>query len=146
MSVATVSIDRSSLSLSALTITDDGATYQLAQDGLGRPGITWRLASAPDSANVHGTEYVGAAREQSSLPLTVIVKAASSSALNTAVAALEDALSQFAYDVTVTVDGVAKVWPASPAAWSFTTPVSPAQVTQFYTLMTITLPVYPIAS
>lgn len=145
MSTATVSLDRTSLSLSALAITDDGSTYQLKQDGLSRPAMTWRFTTMPDSADIHGTENVAAARERTTIPLEVIVKSTSSSALNTAVVALETALSQWAYDVTVTVDGVAQVWHAAPAAWSFSQPTSPGMVAQFFTLMTITIPVYPIA-
>lgn len=144
MSTAEVSIDRSSLSLAALVVSDDGATYQIKQDGLTRPGITWRLTAAPDSADVHGTEYVAAVKEQTSLPLDVIVKAASSAALDTACVALEDALSQFSYPVTVTVDGVAKVWSSSPAAWSYSRPTDLAEVQQHFTVMTLTIPVYPI--
>ena len=144
MSTVTVSIDRASLSLTALAITNDGATYQIAQDGLGEPNITWRRLSAPDSANIHGTEYIGAVKEQTSIPLVVIVKAASSSALKTARDALFAALSQFSYPVTITVDGVAEVWTAGPADWARSTTVQPGQVAQFFTSLTVTVPVYPI--
>lgn len=146
MSTVTVSIDRTSLSLSALSITDDGATYQISQDGLSRPGVTWRMAAVPNSADTHGTEYVAAAKEQTSIPLEVIVKAASSAALNTAVEALLDALSQFSFDVTVTVDGVAKTWAASPASWAPKAAAGPAQVAQHFEVLTVSIPVYPIAS
>jgi hypothetical protein len=146
MSTITVSIDRTSLSLSALAATNDGATYQIAQDGLGDPGITWRKSTMPDSDDIHGSEYVAAAKEQTSIPLEVIVKAASSSALKTARDALFAALSQFTYTVTVTVDGVSDVWTAGPADWARSTAVQPGQVAQFFTVLTITIPVYPIAS
>jgi hypothetical protein len=145
MSMATVSIDRSSLTLAALVIADDGATYQLTKDGLGEPGISWRTTSMPDSQDVHGSEPLSHVKEQTSIPLEVMVKAASSSALKTAVTALKKALSQFSYPVTVTVDGVADTWSASPASWSRGT-VQPGQVAQFFTVLTITIPVYPIAS
>jgi hypothetical protein len=146
VSTVSVSIDRSSLSLAALVATDDGATYQIQQDGISRPAITWRKLAAPDSADVHGTEYIAAVKEQTSIPLNVIVKSASTSALQMAIDDIEAAISQFSYSVTVTVDGAAKTWAASPAAWSFSTPITPGQVAQFFTLMTITIPVYPIAS
>ena len=148
MSTVTVALDRTSLpgSLAPLAITDDGATYQIGQDGLGRPGRTWRMGSMPDSQDVHGTEYVSAVLEQTSVPLEVIVKAASSAALDAAVDALFDALSQFAYTVTVTVDGVAKSWSASPAMVTPKAPTGPAQVAQFFEVFTITIPVYPVSS
>lgn len=143
-----VSIDRSSLSLAALTIDDTtAAPYMLMVDGLGRPAITWRLTSMPDSADAHGTEYIAAVKEQSSLPLRVMVRAGTSAALNTAVTDLEDALSQFSYTVTVTVDGVAKTWSCSPAAYGIDgSQVDYFKVVQHYEVLTITVPVYPIAS
>lgn len=148
MSTVTVSIDRSSLpgALSPLVIADDGATYQIGQDGLGRPARSWRTTNMPDSADVHGSEPIAAVLEQTSIPLEVIVKAASSAALNTAVEALFDALSQFTYKVTVTVDGVAKTWSASPAPIAPKAPTGPSQVAQFFEVFTVTVPVYPIAS
>jgi hypothetical protein len=145
VSTVTVSIDRSSLSLTALVASDDGATYQIKQDGLTRPAITWRLTAAPDSADVHGTEYVAAAKEQTSLPLDIIVKAASSAALNTACVALEDALSQFTYTATVVVDGVTKVWSCAPAAYSPTSGlIEFGMVNGHFDVFTVTIPVYPI--
>ena len=146
MSTVTVSVDRTSLSLSALAITDDGSTYQIGLDGLGRPGRVWRFTDMPPSSDAHGTEHVAAVLEETTLPLEVIVKAASSSALNTAVDALFAALSQFAYDVTVTVDGVAKTWSAAPAAVAPKAAIGPGQVAQFFEVFTVTIPVYPIAS
>lgn len=143
-----VSVDRTSLSLSALSIADVvSGTYLLQKDGLGRPATMQRLTSMPDSADVHGTEYIAAAKEESSFVLKVIVQASTSSALDTAITALQDALSQFAYDITVTVGGVAKVWHASPASWSFGDGyVVDAMVLQHFELMTFTIPVYPIPS
>jgi hypothetical protein len=146
MSTVTVAIDRASLSLSALTIANDGATYQIGMDGLSRPGRTWRITSAPDSADVHGSVPIAAALEQTSIPLEVIVKSTSSSALNTAVDALFAALSQFIYPVTVTVDGVAKVWSASPATVTPKAATGPAQVAQFFEVFTVTIPIYPVSA
>lgn len=147
MSTASVSIDRTSLSLSALVIADDGATYQLGKDGLGEPNMTWRITSMPDSNDIHGSEPVTAVKEATSLPLTVIVKAASSAALKTATTALTDALSQFAYTATVTVDGQSDVWQCSPASWARSNAVQPGEVAQFFKVLTVTIPLpNPIAS
>jgi hypothetical protein len=143
---ASVTIDCSSISAPNVVISDDPTgTYVLLFEGLGRPAITWRLTSAPDSVNVHGTEYVAAVKEQTSLPLKVMVQAASSAALDTAVTALEDALSQFTYPTTVAVDGVSKVWSCAPAAYSPTSGlVDASMVAQHFDVYTITIPVYPI--
>lgn len=146
--MTSVTIDRSSLSLSDLVISDAfDATYQLLRDGLGRPAITWRMTAAPDSVDVHGTEYLAAVKEQTSLPLKVMVQAASTGALDTAVTALEDALSQFTFPVTQDIDGVTKVWSASPASYGADSgQVVHARVLQHFEVMVITIPIYPIAS
>ena len=151
MSIATVSIDRSSLpgSLSPLLITDDGATYRLTQDGLGEPGITWRETLMPDSADVRGSELIAAVPERSSLPLEVIIMASSSAALRTARNALRDAVWQFSYPMTVTVDGQSETWAGcGPAAWALSnSKVDHSHVAQFFEVRTIVIPLYdPIAS
>lgn len=151
MSIATVSIDRSSLpgSLSPLTITDDGATYRLTLDGLGAPGYTMRETLMPNSADVRGSELIAAVPERTSLPLEVVVMAASSSALATAVTALRDAVWQFSYPMTVTVDGVSETWAGcGPAAWALSNDkVDHSHVAQFFRVFTIVIPLYdPIAS
>lgn len=97
--------------------------------------------------NVHGSEYVGAVKEQTSLPLKVLVQAASSAALDTAVAALEAALSQFTYTATVAVDGVTKVWSCAPASYgSESGLVEHAMVSGHFDTFVVSIPVYPIAS
>lgn len=145
MSVASISIDRTSLTLSALVVADDGTTYRPTPDGIGRPGISWRLTAMPDSADSHGTEYVAAVKEQSSMPLQVKVYADSSAALDAACDALEEALSQFAYTMTVTVDGVAKTWTCAPASWQVSN-FDSGEVAAHIATYAITVPVYPIAS
>ena len=151
MSIATVSIDRSSLpgTLSPLLVTDDDATYRLTLDGLGEPGYTWRERLMPDSADVHGSELVAAVLERTSLPLEVIVMASSSAALKTAMTALRDAVWQFSYPVTVTVDGQSETWAGcGPAAWALSnSKVDHSHVAQFFRVVTIVIPLYnPIAS
>jgi hypothetical protein len=140
---ASVSFDRSSLSLSALVASGAGPTYRITEEGLGRPAVSWRFAAMPDSSDVHGTEYTAAAKEQSSLPLVIDVYGSSTANLETACAALDAALSQFSYETTVTVDGVAQIWSCSPASWS-TGLVHAEDVSSFLRTYTITIPVYPI--
>lgn len=126
-----------------LVIADDGTTYQLAEDGLGRPARSWRVSKAPDSPDIHGSEAIGAALEESELPVRLIVKAASTSALNTALDALELALSQFAYDVTVTIDGQARVWSCGPADSQAS--LDSGQASAHLSNVSVAFPVYPIA-
>jgi hypothetical protein len=145
---ARVSIDRTSLSLSALVIADAStplATYVLTGSGLGRPAVTWRETYAPDNPYISGRTLLGAVKEQSSLPLEVLVQASTSAALDTAVQELADAVWQFSYDVTVTIDGLAKVWTCTPAAVA---PSSGNEVAvkwlQHIDVLQLTIPVYPI--
>lgn len=147
MSTASLSIDRTSLSLSALVIADDSTTYRLAKGGFGRPAMTWRTTFAPDSINVHGSEPIAAVKEQTSIPAEVIVLGATWAAVDTAVTALETAVSQFSYDVTQTTGGVARAWAASPASWSSaSSTVEPFNVDQKFEVLRLTIPVYPISS
>lgn len=147
--MTSVTLDCSSISATDVEIVSDdfAATYLLLLEGLGRPAITWRLTAAPDSADVHGSEYVAAAKEQTTLPLKVLIQAASSAALDVAITALEDALSQFAYTATMVVDGVTKVWACGPAAYSPTSGlVDSNMVDGHFDVYTITIPVYPVSA
>lgn len=145
---ASVSIDRSSLSLAALTIAGtSGSTYFLAGEGLGSPSISRRNTYMPDNPFIHGSELIGSVKEQSSLPLTVQVQASDAAGLDTALSDLYDALDQFSYSVTVTVDGVAKTWSCDPASYgSIDGNVSVIRQSLYFELVTITIPVYPIPS
>jgi hypothetical protein len=106
-----------------------------------------RETLATPSPFVHGQFRTAVVWEESSLPLTVRVQASSSAALDTAVVALEDALSQFIYPVTVTVDGVAKVWTAYPATWNSTDGLMAVErVQSFHEDLSITIPVYPVSA
>lgn len=145
---ASVSIDRTSLSLPALVIvsadTNPTATYVLTASGLGRPAITWRETKMPDSPNIAGSELLNAVKEQASLPLEVLVQSDTAANLDAAVQALADAVWQFSYDVTVTIDGVVKVWSCTPAGFA---PSSgneeAAKWLQRVDVLAITIPVYP---
>lgn len=127
----------------AVTIDDDGPTYRLTEDGVGRPGMSHRIVYAPDSPYTHGSEKVSAAREQTSLPLRFKVFAASTAALEAACDVLEAALSQFTYTATVTEDGVSKIWNCDPASWSSGL-VDSGEVAAKIRTYTVTIPVHPI--
>jgi len=147
-SLATVSIDRTGLSLSALVIETSGAgTYVMDQGGLGRVGTTPRDTLATDSPFIHGHTRVASVLEETTLPLVVRVQSTTSALLNTAVTALETALHQFVYTVTVTVDGIARVWTAYPATIGAVDGlVAYERVTDFYEVLSISIPVYPVSA
>ena len=146
--LANVTITRTLLSLSNLSIGSEGfSTYYIDKGGLGRVGKTPRETFADDSKWVNGRLRTAVVREESVLPLTVRVQAASSSALDTAVEALDAALDQFVYDVTVTVDGVAKTYRGYPATMQTTDAlINVERVRDFCEDFTISIPVYPVAS
>ena len=146
---ASVSIDRTSLGLSALLIvsadTDPTATYVLTKKGLGRPAITPRETKAPDSPDMNGSVLLNVVKEQSALPLEVLVQSDTAANLDAAVQELADAVWQFRYPTTVNISGVSKVWSCTPSA------VAPssggeddAQWLQFVDVLQLTIPVYPI--
>src|SRR3954468_11821794 len=146
--LGTVTIDRSGMSLSDLVIDTDGfGTYYLDKAGLGRVGRTPRETFAAPSPFVHGQLRTAVGLEESALVIVVRVQAATSSALATAVAALEDALFQFIYEVTVVVDGVTRVWTAAPAVVQSVDGLTAFErVTGFHEDLSISIPIYPVSS
>lgn len=148
--LGTVTIDRSNMpgSLADLVIDTDGfGTYYVDKAGLGRVGRTPRETFAAPSPFVHGQIRTAVVLEESALVLVVRVQAASSAALATAVTALEDALFQFLYNVTVVVDGVARVWEACPATVQSVDGLTAFErVTGFHEDLSISIPIYPVSS
>lgn len=146
--LATVVISRTELSLADLTIDSEGfGTYLVDKAGLGRVGTTPRETFATAPPWLNGRLRTAVVKDESTLVLTVRVQAASSSALDTAVAALEAAFDQFEYTVTKTVDGVAKVYTAYPATIQSTDALTAFErVTAFHEDLSISIPVYPVAS
>lgn len=116
MSVASVSIDRTSLSKSALVISDDGAVYRFTEDGVGIIVQSVRVTTAPDSVNVSGSEIVAFAKAATSLPLEFHVIGSSSADLASKVADLEEAFYRLDYPLTRVVDGVSSTWSGGPCA------------------------------
>ena len=116
MTVISLTIDRTSLSLADLVITNDpyAGNYHLPEDGLERPGFSMRRTYAPDSAYFPGRTLLAAVADASTLPVVIYTHAASAALLAAARAALEAATSQFAYDVTLSVDGQSQTWLADP--------------------------------
>jgi len=142
---ASLTIDCSSISQPDVVLSDSSDTYRLALGGFGRPGITWRTTYAPDSINVHGSEAIAAVKEQTSIPAEVIVLGTDWTAVETAIDALDAALSQWSYTVTQTAGGVTRTWSAGPASWSSSSnAVESYNVDQAFDVLTLTIPVYPI--
>jgi hypothetical protein len=146
--LASVTIDRSNLSLSDIVIDSEGFnTYYIDKAGLGRVGRAPRETFADDSPWINGRFRTAVVLEESELVLTVRVQSTTSSGLDTALDALEDALAQFVYTVTVAVDGVSKTYTAYPATIQSTDGlVAVERVRAFCEDLSISIPVYPVAS
>lgn len=114
-----LSIDRTSLALAPLVITGNPTEPRWLDPSVGRPTFDYRRDYAPDSAWTSGKVLLSAVRDASTLPLVIYMRADTSAALQALEDELETALGQWSYDVMLTVDGVARTWPAEIAAPSF---------------------------
>lgn len=118
------------------------ANYTITEDGLGRPDTAW-VKSYATARDYHGAVLTDARRDQSSITLTVLVRGATSTQVESRLDALADAVSDFAYDVVVTVDGVSTTWAADPADVVYGGYDS-GMVAGYLRSATLTIPVYPI--
>jgi hypothetical protein len=116
VSTASVTIDRTSLGKAPLVIADDGTTYRFTEDGVGYVVQSVRITTAPDSADVDGSEIVAFSRDATALPLEFHVFAATSADLADAVGELEEAFYRLTYPVTRAVDGVSVTYAGGPCA------------------------------
>lgn len=143
--MTSVSIDRTSLGKSPLVIGSNGAApYSLTDKGLGRPAVTAR-ANAVTSPWLHGESVVNVVREQSSIPVEILLQALSEATLELVRVALDEALWQFTYQVTITEGATSKTWRCSPASWGVNDgTVTSANVSGHYEVWSVTIPCYPI--
>lgn len=139
-----LAIDRTSLSLATLTISDSPAgAMWLPEDGIGRPAKTRRNAYATPGRFMHGQILSASTLEHSALPVQVYCRAASSAALRVLEDELEAALGQFTYTSVLTVDGVDDTWRCDPAdiAWGL---VDSGMVRGKISRASVVIPVFPI--
>lgn len=144
----TVSIDRTGLSLGALTFTGtkSGATRGIVN--YVPPALISRIAYMPDSDSVHGSEATAASWQQAILGFDwVPVDAASETVVQAAYLEVAAAVGQFSYTVTTQVGGApAQVWRADAGSIqlggsSGRTYVDLANRVPVYA---VTIPVYPL--
>jgi hypothetical protein len=127
-----LTITRASLSLADLVVVGShdsavtGAGYWIPDDGsstFALPTFSPRIQWAPDSAYVTGRQFLASVLDQGTLALPVRVIAPDATTLVTRKSALETALHQAAYTVTITVDGyVIGSWNAFPSLVGWQTP------------------------
>lgn len=108
-----LSIDRASLSLAALTISDTpSGSLWFDGEGVGRPAFSLRKSYAPESDHMPGRVLLSAVSDIGGLPASFYAKAATTAALESLKDEVDAAFSQFVYTVTLTVDGVARSYTA----------------------------------
>ncbi|HJR88833.1 MAG TPA: hypothetical protein VJ782_01570 [Aeromicrobium sp.] len=114
VAVIELSIDRTSLSAAPLVYTNEPGGNGWLDPDTAEPMFAFRYRYAPDSDLQPGSVLLGAVLEQSTLPAVIYLQAASTAALRVLKDELVEAVSQFAYDVTLTIDGDAQTFAADP--------------------------------
>lgn len=142
-----VTFDQTALSLSPLVVGLYGmsATYFLPPDGITWPALTMRRTYAPDSIYIDGKDLLSAVADSGVCQLSIYVQADSTADLFTAQDALEVAATQWAYDLTLTLDGVSRTFQADPEIpqWG---QIDAGMLRAYMSKATITIPVNPPTS
>jgi hypothetical protein len=118
-----VTIERAQLSLTDLVIpaipaAPGTAALWLPEEGVDRPLFAYRLTYPGDSAYIDGRRPLAAALGDGVLNLVVYARGTDAATLTAQKDLLTAALSQWAFDITVTIGGVAETyeaWPTRPA-------------------------------
>lgn len=117
-----IEIDRTSLTLDPLLVTTscdiEESNYWIRYNTLFRPGFEARRKYSSESVWAP-PKLLAVVRESALLVFSAMVQATSASELTTKMTELEVALSQFEYDVTMTLDGISETWQADATlpAW-----------------------------
>ena len=142
----TISIDRTSLSLSALVLSGTDDANAIGVTDYTEPSTQPRITYAPDSAYIPGSQPLAATWQQTILGFNVVTDQATSEATSrTKLAELRAALAQFSYTVAVVVDGApSETWTCLPAT------ITPLGARTYMDLIghdpvwSVTIPCYPI--
>lgn len=147
MTALTITIDRTGLALSDLVLSGllDANPYGIV--AYSPPALQARLIALPDSASVHGTEYVGGGWQQSLLGFSWVPDQAEDAGdAQAAYREVAAAIGQFSFVVTTQVgSAAAEVWDASMGN------IALAAGSRDFTdlehsnpVYSVTIPVYPI--
>jgi hypothetical protein len=145
----TISIDRTSLSLTALLLTGhDDAARVLSVSDYQEPAMQPRIQYAPTSDDVAGEMPLGWSWQDSILGFNVFAEDASSEAdARSRVAQVVASVARLSYAITVTVgDADPETWTCRPGS---VTPVggrSLVDLTHHDPVWSVAIPVYPIRS
>lgn len=137
----------------AVTISRDGADlviydhpnkgdFWVTEDGLTWPSFTMRRSYAPDSEAIGGKQLLRAVSDAGQTSLVIYAHADTTTALVALMDELEAATSQFGYDLTITLDGFTRTWPADAELpqWG---QLDSGKARALMTTATITIPLNP---
>ena len=144
----TISIDRTSLSLTPLLFSGslDGTTLGITD--YAPPAEVARITYMPDSAHIHGSEPIGAALQQGVLEFAWMrVGATTETQIASALTEVRAAIRRLEFTVTTQVNGAAAeawrgVYGSMELAGTRRDPVSLKHLVPVYA---VSIPVYPIA-
>lgn len=150
MSTFSISIDRTSLSLSPLVLSGDaGTTAELGVANYSEPAMLPRVGYAPSSDFVHGDLALGWTYQQTLLNFDVFATSpADEQEQRDLIADLVAAVTQFpAYEVTVTVDDAApETWTCDPGSVTPNGSRNWADVKHHNPVWAVSIPCYPVRS
>lgn len=144
--ILSLTIDRTSLSLPALVISNNpfGATFWLPEDGMSEPNGDLRRTYMPDSQYAHGRELLGVSRAAADIAATIYAQGVDMAALTAAKTELEAALMQWDYDLTQNIDGAVTTYRAEPVlpTWGG---VDSGMVRSRIARTSVVIPLHPVA-
>jgi len=145
----TVSIARSSpLPTTPLVLSGTADANQLGITNYMEPARQARIAYAPDSAWVHGSQALAWAWQQTLLQFDVVTDlAASETASRNLLTDLRNAITQWKFNVTVTIGGAAgEVWACQPGSIAPAGGRTYADIENHDPIWSVSIPCYPIPS
>ena len=144
MVAMSVVFDRTALTLGDLTISNTpGGDYWLPE-GVEWPRFGRRKEFAPPSPYLSGRTLLARVSDVGLLPLTIYVGGSTTSEVETQKAALQAAVDQWSYDLTLTVDGVSADFTAECADDDITWgAIDSGMVRAHICRGSLTIPLYP---
>jgi hypothetical protein len=109
-----ITVTRSELSLSDLTLNNPSAGYYVSDDW-SYGGVQWHHYNATSSAWAYGDRVVGQRQTAVDEVFTIYVRASSASALKSYITTIANAFGQYRYTVTINWDGDSYVFAANGA-------------------------------
>lgn len=138
-----LSITRTQLGLAALVIGGNRDELVSVVGGtIARPARSHRLTYADPSPFVPGSLVTASVAEHTNLAFKLQVLGATDAGVASAVAAVEAALSQFSYRVTLTLRGSSSTWKAD-AGQLTPDQLTPGDALSQRRVYQVTIPVYP---